>query len=58
MEIDKVANGEAHKREAVGALAETTLPITVAEYPVEVGSDTLPVSVQQLLPSIRGASRS
>ena len=53
-EADKVADDEANKREASGALVETILPVTGAEHPVKAGSDALTVSAQQLLPSIRG----
>ena len=56
VEVDDVANGEAHEREAGGALAETILPVPGTEHPVEAGVGTLLVSAHQLLPSIRGTS--
>ena len=57
-EAAEVADGEAHEREVGGALVETILPVPGAEHLLEAGSDALAVSKQQLMPSVRGASRS
>ena len=53
-EADKVADIEAHEKEAGGAWAETILPVPGAEHLVETGSGGLPVSAQYLLLSIWG----